>query len=74
MNENELFDVLCYFSYCILNACNFTSRIYERFRADCIAHSVFLECLEPYILDDKLKTISPVVMQDFVKHYESKSK
>ncbi|XP_077969847.1 vacuolar protein sorting-associated protein 8 homolog [Styela clava] len=48
-------------------------RIYERFKADCIAHTVFLECLEPYILDDRLKTISPIVMQDFVKHYEAKN-
>lgn len=52
---------------------NNNNRIYERFKADCIAHTVFLECLEPYILDERLKTLSPLVMQDFVKHYEAKS-
>nr|XP_002121576.1 vacuolar protein sorting-associated protein 8 homolog [Ciona intestinalis] len=47
-------------------------RIYERFRVDCIAHGAFLECLEPYIMNDKLQTISPEVMQDFVAHYQAK--
>ncbi|CAK8692883.1 unnamed protein product [Clavelina lepadiformis] len=47
-------------------------RIYERFRPDCIAHGAFLECLEPYILKDKLKEISPVVMKDFIEHFQAK--
>ena len=31
----------------------------------------FLECLEPYILGDKLTSIPPSVMKDFVDHYQS---
>nr|CAB3267651.1 vacuolar protein sorting-associated protein 8 homolog [Phallusia mammillata] len=48
-------------------------RIYDRFRADCIAHGAFLECLEPYILNDQLKSMSPQVMKDFVEHYQAKN-
>uniref|UniRef100_H2ZCD2 Vacuolar protein sorting-associated protein 8 central domain-containing protein n=1 Tax=Ciona savignyi TaxID=51511 RepID=H2ZCD2_CIOSA len=47
-------------------------RIYERFRVDCVAHGAFLECLEPYILNNQLQSISPEVMQDFVTHYQAK--
>ena len=47
-------------------------RIYERFNSDVLARGVFLECLEPYILLDKLVSITPVVMKDFVDHYENK--
>ncbi|CAH1788234.1 unnamed protein product, partial [Owenia fusiformis] len=46
--------------------------IYEKFSADMIAHGFFLECLEPYILSDRLVFITPVVMKDFVNHYEQK--
>ncbi|XP_053385366.1 vacuolar protein sorting-associated protein 8 homolog [Mercenaria mercenaria] len=48
-------------------------RIYERFSMDVIAMGTFLECLEPYIINDKLRTMPPVVMKDFVTHYEQKS-
>ncbi|KAK6181620.1 hypothetical protein SNE40_009442 [Patella caerulea] len=48
-------------------------RIYEKFGEDIIAQGTFLECLEPYILSDKLTAIPPAVMKDFVTHYESKS-
>lgn len=47
-------------------------RVYEKFAEDVIARDVFLECLEPYILKDELKHIAPVVMKDFLGHYESK--
>lgn len=47
-------------------------RIYERFSADVIAMGTFLECLEPYILGDKLTSIPPSVMKDFVDHYQSR--
>lgn len=40
---------------------------------DVIAMGTFLECLEPYIVCDKLQTMPPVVMKDFVTHYEQKS-
>ena len=39
---------------------------------DVIAMGTFLECLEPYILNDKLQVIPPAVMKDFVTHYETK--
>ncbi|XP_052234778.1 vacuolar protein sorting-associated protein 8 homolog isoform X2 [Dreissena polymorpha] len=47
-------------------------RIYERFSMDVIAMGTFLECLEPYILDDRLTMMPPGVMKDFVTHYEQK--
>lgn len=40
---------------------------------DVIAMGTFLECLEPYIINDKLRVMPPVVMKDFVTHYEQKS-
>ena len=33
--------------------------------------TVLLELLEPYILNDKLHYLTPVVMQAFVEHYET---
>ncbi|XP_041374342.1 vacuolar protein sorting-associated protein 8 homolog isoform X2 [Gigantopelta aegis] len=47
-------------------------RIYERFGDDVIAKGTFLECLEPYIISDKLISIPPSVMKDFVDHYETR--
>ena len=44
-------------------------RIYERFSYDPVARGTFLECLEPYILADRLTAITPSVMKDFVDHY-----
>eukprot|EP00794_Sanderia_malayensis_P015740 gene15740-17326_t len=44
--------------------------IYERFSEDSVAKHVLLEGLEPYILDDKVGTLTPVVMQDLVEHFE----
>ncbi len=46
--------------------------IYERFSSDAIATGTFLECLEPYILNDRLSSITPVVMKAFVDHYQQK--
>lgn len=47
-------------------------RIYERFAMDIIARGTFLECLEPYILNDKLTEIPARVMKDFVEHHEGR--
>jgi hypothetical protein len=47
-------------------------RIYERFSVDMIAKGTFLECLEPYIINDRLQTMPPIVMKDFVTHYEQR--
>ena len=44
--------------------------IYDRFSENDAAKAVFLECLEPYILNDSLKIMSPAVLKDFVSHYE----
>ncbi|XP_072180793.1 vacuolar protein sorting-associated protein 8 homolog [Diadema setosum] len=46
--------------------------IYEKFRHDIIAKGVFLECLEPYILNDRLTSVTPEVMKDFIEHYRQK--
>ncbi|XP_022112058.1 vacuolar protein sorting-associated protein 8 homolog isoform X1 [Acanthaster planci] len=46
--------------------------IYDKFQQDSIAKGVFLECLEPYILNDSLTSITPVVMKDFVDHYKTR--
>uniref|UniRef100_K1R9K0 Vacuolar protein sorting-associated protein 8-like protein n=1 Tax=Magallana gigas TaxID=29159 RepID=K1R9K0_MAGGI len=48
-------------------------RIYDRFAVDYIARGTFLECLEPYILCDKLRSIPPSVMKDLVEHYQAKN-
>jgi hypothetical protein len=44
-------------------------RIYEQFSNDPLAQGTFLECLEPYMLQDKLSSVTPNVMHDFVDHY-----
>lgn len=33
--------------------------------------AVFLDILEPYVLNDKLKYIAPVVMSEFIEHYKA---
>eukprot|EP00047_Mylnosiga_fluctuans_P014336 m.37581 g.37581 ORF g.37581 m.37581 type:complete len:1420 (+) comp5452_c0_seq2:42-4301(+) len=48
--------------------------IYDRFSAVSLAHGAFLDALEPYILDDKLTSLSPIVMKAFIEHYERASK
>ncbi|RLN59997.1 hypothetical protein BBJ28_00001358 [Nothophytophthora sp. Chile5] len=35
---------------------------------------VFVELLEPYILSEKLRSLSPVAMQEFVKHFSAQGK
>jgi len=44
--------------------------IYEYFSVDSVAKVTYLECLEPYILNDTLTCVTPGVMKDFVEHYE----
>ncbi|XP_064646589.1 vacuolar protein sorting-associated protein 8 homolog isoform X2 [Lineus longissimus] len=46
--------------------------IYVRFSMDQIAKSTFLECLEPYIITDRLTSVTPSVMKDFIDNYEAK--
>ena len=45
--------------------------IYTRFCEESVSKRVFLEGLEPYILDDKITLLTPVVMQDLVQHFET---
>lgn len=47
--------------------------VYERFSDDAVAKKEFLEGLEIYILDSKITSLTPVVMQDLIEHYESTS-
>jgi hypothetical protein len=37
-----------------------------------VAKSTFLECLEPYILNGRMKFVSPAVIKEFVDHYEQR--
>ena len=43
--------------------------IYDLFSKDSIAHGIYLQCLEPYILKNRFDTISPVVLKDFIHYY-----
>ena len=45
-------------------------RLYDCFSADPLAKATYLECLEPYMLNDTLTAVTPAVMKDFVLHYE----
>eukprot|EP00040_Diaphanoeca_grandis_P035956 m.227446 g.227446 ORF g.227446 m.227446 type:complete len:1426 (-) comp33521_c0_seq2:201-4478(-) len=44
--------------------------IYSSFSSNPISKGAFLDLLEPMILDNKIKTLSPVVMQDLVEHHQ----
>ncbi|XP_055328809.1 vacuolar protein sorting-associated protein 8 homolog isoform X2 [Paramacrobiotus metropolitanus] len=46
--------------------------LYEKFAFDVMAKSVFLQCLEPLILNDELHELSPIVSKDFIELYESR--
>lgn len=43
--------------------------IYDLFSSDSIAHGIYLQCLEPYIMKNRFETISPVVLKDFINYY-----
>jgi len=47
------------------------TEVYDRFVDDAVARKEFLDSLEEYILDGKLKSLSPTLMQDFIEHYET---
>ena len=49
-------------------------KLYEKLQHDPVSKSVFLECLEPYILSDRLTTVAPGVMQAFVEHFQDKGR
>lgn len=39
-----------------------------------VAKGIFLECLEPYILSDKLMGITAQVMKDLLLHFQDKNR
>ncbi|XP_036883523.1 vacuolar protein sorting-associated protein 8 homolog isoform X1 [Sturnira hondurensis] len=48
------------------------SQMYDKLSENSVARGVFLECLEPYILSDKLAGITPQVMKDVIVHFQDK--
>lgn len=48
------------------------SQMYAKLSENSVAKGVFLECLEPYILSDKLVGITPQVMKDLIVHFQDK--
>ncbi|XP_040858811.1 vacuolar protein sorting-associated protein 8 homolog isoform X2 [Ochotona curzoniae] len=48
------------------------SQMYDKLSENSVAKGVFLECLEPYILSDKLVGITPQVMKDLLVHFQDK--
>ncbi|XP_076030226.1 vacuolar protein sorting 8 [Oratosquilla oratoria] len=47
------------------------SRVWETFSDDAISRGIFLESLEPFLLNDQLPDISPSITQYFISHYEA---
>ncbi|MBZ3881217.1 Vacuolar protein sorting-associated protein 8-like protein [Sciurus carolinensis] len=48
------------------------SQMYDKLSENSVAKGVFLECLEPYILSEKLVGITPQVMKDLIVHFQDK--
>lgn len=42
--------------------------IYDLFSKDSVAHGIYLQSLESYILADRFDTISPAVLKDFINY------
>ncbi|XP_042192030.1 vacuolar protein sorting-associated protein 8 homolog isoform X2 [Callorhinchus milii] len=47
-------------------------QIYSKLSEISVAKGVFIECLEPYVLTDKLTSITPQVMKDMLIHFQDK--
>ena len=47
--------------------------VYERFSDEALAKAEFLEGLEMFVLDSKITSLTPLVMQDLIEHYENTS-
>uniref|UniRef100_A0A8B9FMN3 VPS8 subunit of CORVET complex n=1 Tax=Amazona collaria TaxID=241587 RepID=A0A8B9FMN3_9PSIT len=50
------------------------NQIYDKMSENSVAKGIFLECLEPYILSDKLMGITPQVMKDLLLHFQDKNR
>uniref|UniRef100_A0A8D0LB45 VPS8 subunit of CORVET complex n=1 Tax=Sphenodon punctatus TaxID=8508 RepID=A0A8D0LB45_SPHPU len=49
------------------------SQMYDSMSENSVAKGVFLECLEPYILSDKMGGITAQVMKDLLLHFQDKN-
>ncbi|XP_032880478.1 vacuolar protein sorting-associated protein 8 homolog isoform X4 [Amblyraja radiata] len=47
-------------------------QIYNKLSEISVAKGVFIECLEPFILNDKLTSITPQVMKDLLIHFQDR--
>ena len=43
--------------------------IYDIFSRDPIAHGIYLQCLEPYIMSNRFEKLAPNVLRDFINFY-----
>ncbi|KAM6122518.1 vacuolar protein sorting-associated protein 8 homolog isoform 2-T2 [Pterocles gutturalis] len=50
------------------------NQIYDKMSENSVAKGIFLECLEPYILSDKLIGITAQVMKDLLLHFQDKNR
>ncbi|KAM6441851.1 vacuolar protein sorting-associated protein 8 homolog isoform 1-T3 [Liasis olivaceus] len=48
-------------------------QMYDKLSENSVAKGVFLECLEPYILSDKLVGITAQIMKDLLLHFQDKN-
>ena len=49
-------------------------KIWDTFSDDSLCRGIFLEALEPYLLDDRIVSMSPTISQYLLSHYENKGK
>ncbi|CAG7727060.1 unnamed protein product [Allacma fusca] len=46
------------------------SRLYDTCLVNPVSKSAYLQCLEPFILNDQLRPMPPIIVKDFISHYE----
>uniref|UniRef100_A0A803TLQ9 Vacuolar protein sorting-associated protein 8 homolog n=1 Tax=Anolis carolinensis TaxID=28377 RepID=A0A803TLQ9_ANOCA len=49
------------------------SQMYDKMAENSVAKGVFLECLEPYIISDKLVGMTAQIMKDLLLHFQDKN-
>lgn len=47
-------------------------KFFDKFNSDALSKSIFLECLEPYILDARLSKLQPIIAKELIIHYANK--
>ncbi|RMX42196.1 hypothetical protein pdam_00017314 [Pocillopora damicornis] len=70
----EMVPIFIKYSLAIKNMDLLFREIYDKFCEDPVGKIVFLESLEPHILADKLTSLSPIVMKEFIEHYNQQNK